>query len=313
MTIDVNVSREAVVETSVVGVEGIYPEHMTAAWLGVDLSMLGVQQFTECAAFDSEPFHYGKMMAAARAATGGGLDFVALSADFCASTAHPNSALDAVNVGAQLRGISGSGVVMEVKAQLIHEALDSVAVDAAGWASLAITIEQAGVPESVILALKAVKAAGVGLVLNVVSDVLPAEVLNVVAHYADMVRLRVSDPHIARGLRFGIRSAARDVGRNVPVVVDMGVVISETSSAAYERALLVSAISGCEVFDRIPRVIGTVYDVADMIERWVGLGAADGVVILPASLPTDLAALLRGVVPILSGRSGGKVKRQSLI
>lgn len=127
-----------------------------------------------------------------------------------------------------------------------------------------------------------------------------------------MVRMRVQDPHVARGLRYGIRAAAHEAGRDLPVVADLGL-LSQRIHKYHERALLVEAIYGTELFAGIPKVVGTVYDVADAIERWVGLGAADGVVVLPASLPTDLGSLIRGVLPLLSGRVGVEVKPQSLI
>ncbi|QRV01551.1 hypothetical protein JTE88_05425 [Arcanobacterium phocisimile] len=316
MTIDLNVSRDAVVQdvskTTGVGQR----EHTTAAWVGIDLSLLGVQTYRLLPGEEVEPFHYGKMIAATRAASAGGLDFVALSSEFLADTAHAHPCGDAVAVGAQLRSIPGVGVVMEVAAnpQAVADALNAVAVDASSWASLAIHItDQTEFTSELCDVLCAVHRAGVGLIINLSAQSLTGELTSLVARYADMVRMRVQDPHVARGLRYGIRAAAHEAGRDLPVVADLGVIISANSQAAHERALLVEAIYGTELFAGIPKVVGTVYDVADAIERWVGLGAADGVVVLPASLPTDLGSLIRGVLPLLSGRAGVEVKPQSLI
>ncbi|QJC21954.1 hypothetical protein [Arcanobacterium buesumense] len=315
MTIDLNVSRKALTYTPHERTERVYGEHTTSAWLGIDLSMLGVQNYVSSCISQPEPFQHGKMMAATRAAASGGLDFVALSAEFCADASRPQAVLDAINVGAQMRTIDGSGVVMEVlpEPKIVAQALDAVCVEGSGWASLAIRIDQNVDLVNTVAAFEAICEAGVGLVVNLASASPSAEMMEIVAQYANMVRLQVADPHTARGIRYGLRALARDAERDLPVVVDLGVVISATSSAAHERAILVSEITGCELFSGIPTVYGTVYDVADTIERWVGLGAADGVVIHPASLPIDLASLVRGVLPLLSGRAGVEVKQQSLV
>ncbi|WP_216380076.1 hypothetical protein [Arcanobacterium phocae] len=315
MTIDIDVSQQAIQHVSVRSSDVVHGKHMTSAWLGIDLSMLGVQSFVNPLVPEKEPFHYPKMMAATRAAANGGLDFVALSAEFCADGMRPHATLDAVNVAAQLRGVEGAGIIAEVLAEptLIRQAIDTFAVDGAGWASLAVRIPPVIDSEQLIAAFREIELAGIGLVVNVKSTDLTSDIVRAVAKYANMVRLQVPDPHVARGLRYKIRAMANSVGRDVPIVVDLGVVISATSSAANERALLVSAINGEELFSDIPKICGTVYDVADAIERWVGLGAADGVVVHPASLPTDLASLIRGVVPLLSGRAGVEVKQQSLV
>ncbi|MDN6487611.1 MAG: hypothetical protein L0K34_09035, partial [Ancrocorticia sp.] len=62
-------------------------------------------------------------------------------------------------------------------------------------------------------------------------------------------------------------------------------------------------MNGSPAFAGKASVVGTVYDVADVVESWIGLGAADGVVFLPASVPTDLASVIRGVLPLLRARS----------
>ena len=61
-------------------------------------------------------------------------------------------------------------------------------------------------------------------------------------------------------------------------------------------------MTGRPVFDGKASVVGTVYDVADTVEEWICLGAVDGIVFLPASLPTDLASVIRGIMPLLYAR-----------
>ena len=118
----------------------------------------------------------------------------------------------------------------------------------------------------------------------------------------------------ARGIRSELRELAASNGRSVRVLGELGIVISGSMRAANERALLVADMVGAPLFEGKASVVGTVSDVADAFERWIGTGAADGLIFLPASLPTDLASLIRGVVPLLAARAqieaaSGAVKR----
>ena len=130
--------------------------------------------------------------------------------------------------------------------------------------------------------------------------------------FADVVRIREHDLEWARELRYAVRAAARSAGRqDVRVLVDLHTVISADREAAEERAALVADIAG----EHAPwagalSAVGTVGDVADLIQSWQQAGAADGFVVLPGSLPADVVALLRGLLPEL--RSRGLVSEQAV-
>ena len=128
--------------------------------------------------------------------------------------------------------------------------------------------------------------------------------IEVAAGYADVVRIREQDLEWARELRYAVRGAARAAGRpDVRVLVDLHTVISADRAAAEERAGLVADIAGPDAsWAGALEAVGTVDDVVATIERWLSAGAADGFVILPGSVPADVAALLRGVVPELRAR-----------
>ena len=144
-----------------------------------------------------------------------------------------------------------------------------------------------------------------GMPVNVQFDaeVADAIALDMLASFVDGVRVRTDDLERARDIRRELRSLAASNGRSLRVFGELGIVISGSMRAASERALLVADITGAPLFEGKASVVGTVYDVADAVERWVGTGAADGLIFLPASLPTDLASLIRGVVPLLTARA----------
>jgi len=116
------------------------------------------------------------------------------------------------------------------------------------------------------------------------------------------VRLREPDPHTAREIRYSLRSAALEQGRDLKVVADLFMIVSACAMDAEERANLIAAIGADRYAEGAARVLGTVHDVADHIESWIALGAADAFTILPGSLPTDLASTVCGVLPLLHAR-----------
>ncbi|MPV36200.1 hypothetical protein GB881_03915 [Georgenia subflava] len=115
--------------------------------------------------------------------------------------------------------------------------------------------------------------------------------------------MREDDLGWARELRFAVRAAARAAGRDVRVLVDLHTVVSADRASAEERAGLVADIAGPTApWAGALRAVGTTTDVADLIQSWLTAGAADGFVIVPGSVPADIAALLRGIVPELRAR-----------
>ncbi|ACQ79884.1 hypothetical protein Bcav_1628 [Beutenbergia cavernae DSM 12333] len=131
------------------------------------------------------------------------------------------------------------------------------------------------------------------------------EDVSVAGRYADVVRLRVSDPEAARALRAGVRTAAAGAGRDpdgVPVLVDALTVIADDASSAEFRADLIRDVGGVDPTEDLLTIAGTPAHAADVVEEWVRAEAADGVVVLPGSLPADVVALARDVTPELVSR-----------
>lgn len=131
--------------------------------------------------------------------------------------------------------------------------------------------------------------------------------------HADVVRIREQDLGWARELRYAVRAAARAAGRedDVRVLVDLHTVVSNDRASATARAGLIADIDGESApWAGALQAYGTVGDVVEVVETWLRAGAADGFVVLPGSLPADVAALLKGVVPELQSR--GLVEERSV-
>lgn len=312
MSIELAAATSAIASSAPIDFEdpALLPDAMTKAWIGVDLSALGATAsesvFDMGCDLPVEHLNFPRLACAVNAAHGGGIDFVSLGSQFYTRSDFRvrNAALDGVKAAAKLAEVTKGGLSVSVpaSAHYILQAIDSLVVQREGWAALAIDIDTDTDVDALITPTGQARMAGIKII-TVISSQLCASKIAAVAAIADMVRLRITDPHVAREIRFAVRSAAEQLNKEIPVVVDLGIVISASTQAAEERAYLVSAMSGQEIFAGIASSVGTVYDVADTIEAWVGLGAADGVMIVPASLPTDMASILKGVLPLLAART----------
>jgi len=128
---------------------------------------------------------------------------------------------------------------------------------------------------------------------------------------ADVARLSVATFEEAHAARAAIRQAAADWGRDpdeVQVLVDVQAVISADRPSARARWDLLTSL---ETQPRaVPlRSLGTAADLADLWGSWVHRGGADGFTVIPASVPTDVAALVQQVVPALEARGLRKPRR----
>ncbi|HLS26716.1 MAG TPA: hypothetical protein VK063_12670 [Beutenbergiaceae bacterium] len=119
---------------------------------------------------------------------------------------------------------------------------------------------------------------------------------------ADVARLSVATLEEARAARGAIRHAAAEWGRrpdDVKVLVDVHAVLSADRPSAQARWDLLSSL---ELPEGLPalRLIGTGEDLATLWTAWVEGGGADGFTVVPASVPTDVAAVASVVVPALT-------------
>lgn len=308
MTIELAASRKALTNAQLdLDDVAVTPDHLATAWVGVDLTLLGA---CTPAGFDEAPIdhlNYPRLAASVKAAQQGGIDFVTLGLDFHNSSDSAGSeySLDAVKTAARLADVSTAGVFAGVVGtpKDMNVAVDLLASQTDGWAGITITLATDSDFDGIVATTKNARAAGIRICVIITNPSITPGRAKLIASIADTVRLRVADPHAAREARFAIRAAGQEINKDVLVFVELGIVISASVEAAEERAHLIEKINGCDPFEGIACVLGTVYSVADAIESWVGLGAADGIILVPASLPTDLASVLRGVLPLMEARA----------
>lgn len=275
--------------------------------MGVDLSLLGAVATEAFAALGNDlPVEYAsypRIASCAQAAARGGIDFVCFDANFRTRSDNANQ-LDAARVAARLLTQHAGNVNAEIPAEaaVSREGIGILA-EHGNHASPTVEVTKTSDLEAIAKLAKEIADRGMPVNVQFDAEVADAIALDMLASFVDGVRVRTDDLERARDIRRELRSLAASNGRSLRVFGELGIVISGSMRAASERALLVADITGAPLFEGKASVVGTVYDVADAVERWVGTGAADGLIFLPASLPTDLASLIRGVVPLLTARA----------
>lgn len=287
--------------------DDVQAESVAELVMGVDLSLLGAVATEAFAALGNDlPVEYAsypRIASCAQAAARGGIDFVCFDANFRTRSDNANQ-LDAARVAARLLTQHAGNVNAEIPAEAAVSR-EGIGILAEHGNHASPTVEVTKTSDLEAIAKLAEEIADSGMPVNVQFDaeVADAIALDMLASFVDGVRVRTDDLERARDIRRELRSLAASNGRSLRVFGELGIVISGSMRAASERALLVADITGAPLFEGKASVVGTVYDVADAVERWVGTGAADGLIFLPASLPTDLASLIRGVVPLLTARA----------
>lgn len=241
------------------------------------------------------------------AAYAGGVDSITLDRDFHVHpTAPPRSAaLDGVTMAEKLAAGKTPQICAEIPSDplYIREAVSLLTNARVASAAVMLTLQELDDYHDFKRAADDARAAGVNVWLLATNPEVTGENAETVASIFDAVRVRYPDRAAVRKMRFALKEAAKKRKRDFTVFADLGIVISATLQAAEERSILISQLNGGELFSGMASVVGTVYDVADAIESWVGMGAADGMVLTPASLPTDLASVLKGVLPLLEARA----------
>lgn len=300
--------------------------HDQRATIALDLTGLGVSTSTAGLSADLpvEKCDLARLASYTRAAHQSGVAFVALGEQFRLRSdraVRRDDWLDPVVAARRISPHAGAaGLVPGVtlgRADLgvVAGELAQVSRDHGTWTGLQLS----GTGDSLVRSLsglsrslagaRARRSPGPRVVVPVASE---ADVA-VAGEYADVVRIREQDLGWARELRYAVRAAARAAGRehDVRVLVDLHTVVSKDRASAQERAGLIADIDGGDApWAGALQAYGSVGEVADVIETWLSAGAADGFVVLPGSLPADVAALLKGVVPELKSR--GLVEERSL-
>lgn len=281
--------------------------------LSIDLSALGAEVLDPSSDFDEdfpvETCNMGKLSTMASAALTDGLAGISLGSSFLLrSDLHLRDCrLDAVRAALKLTSRITGPIYASVTGDAVGEAaLEAVKDSDVG---LEIHLNKQDLDSALDLVARA-KEAGTPVVVALTGETAQQIDLSKLGAAVDTVRLREPDPHTAREIRYSLRSAALEEGRDLTVVADLFMIVSACAMDAEERANLISAIGADRYAAGSARVLGTVHDVADHVESWIALGAADAFTILPGSLPTDLASTVCGVLPLLNARRTVEAQQQ---
>ncbi|XCB30188.1 hypothetical protein RQN30_01725 [Arcanobacterium hippocoleae] len=292
------------------------PDVYTTASLGFNLTGLGARGMEVPGEYGPEiavsTLNFPLLLASVNAAFHGGIDFIQLNRNFqlhggeSSALRYHSALLDGVRTAAKIADvISGGGLNIEIPfdEEIGLPAVSGFLRNYKGRKSVSVAVKKS---EDFRL-LEKFSAAAAANNLNVVAlctnpDLLSDNAVRL-AELVDAVQLRSGNIEQARRLRFLFHELSEKTGRNVKLIIELGIVISATLQSANERAALISELSHRQIFDGMPHAVGTVYDVADCVEKWIGMGGADGILFTPASLPTDLASVLKGVVPLLNERA----------
>lgn len=217
--------------------------------------------------------------------------------------------LDGLKAAAKLQDlIPPATLAVEIPLAAASEVFSNAALDLKSCREILLPLSGADFPSAEQLAGFARGAVARKVQLSAV--ITEAELLQnksaLLSKYFQAVWCRSAD---IEGIRRGRISLQQERAKNsapLPIILELGVAISATLRAAEERLVLIEQLTQRPAFSDIAAVIGTVYDAAYQIEDYIKRGVADGIVFRPASLPTDLASIMRGVLPLLQERAKGQ-------
>lgn len=300
MTIQLNKPSTSVAEAT----------RATEAIVGIDLTLLGAARTHGERARGTdipvEHMSFPTLASAVMAAAQGGIDFVSLSEGFVTRSDHSDvtGALDAAKTCGRLIEHADLALAAEVpcSADGFDRAIELMNRQGPGFSCVEFAVDEGADYE--LLADSARRAHARGTTVAARIDAARCDVLDLqaIASWADAVRLLSSDPHEAREVRFALRSAAAEQGRELKVLCEIAFIVSASREAAKEREILLRMLGADTLHEGKARVVGIVADVVDEVERWISAGATDGIVFVPASVPTDLASLIRGILPLMRAR-----------
>src|SRR5690625_1059952 len=296
--------------------------HTTGAGLrtslvALDLSGAGApREWRRGADPDAESFIMGRLAGLASLADKGGVDLVTLDETFhAAGRRRRDDWLDgAVATSRLARHTTSAALVAAVsltrtRPENVGGAIASVHRASAGRAGWQLETG-ADVPQRAVDAVLR-QWQGRQQRPRVVVPVRNAVDAELAAARGDVARLSVATFDEARAAREAIRSAAQDWGRSpddVQVLVDVHALISADAASAAARWDLLNSLE--EVPKPYPlRSHGTAADLVELWSSWVRGGAADGFTVIPASLPTDVVALVHEVIPALRAKGLRKPRR----
>ncbi|MET0787644.1 MAG: LLM class flavin-dependent oxidoreductase [Cellulomonas sp.] len=127
-----------------------------------------------------------------------------------------------------------------------------------------------------------------------------AAAVELAGRHADVVRVRATGPDEAAQARVRVLTAVAAAGRDprdVRVLVDAHLVVGPDRASAQARHEMLADLEGIDTGTL--SFVGTTAGFAELVSTWVDDEIADGFVVRPASVHSDLPALVDGVVPLL--------------
>ena len=302
-------------------------QRVPVSLLGLDLSGTGApRSWAGQGDSEAEAFIMGRLAGLASLADKGGVDVLALDARFRLGSGRRrddwlDGALAASRLGRHTKTLTIAVSVPLGITDAGHVASAVASVHKATQARVAWQVEggsrglSARAVDDVVTALSAPRISrrtgsdANGRPPQVVVDVRRPLDLELAAARADIARIRVATLEEAVAARAAIHQAARDWGRDpqdVKVLVDVRALIGADDEGARARAELIALLD--EENDGVPQptdllsFVGTAEGLADLWQEWVAAGAADGFTVIPASVPTDVLAVVTELVPELEAR-----------
>ncbi|WP_420114687.1 hypothetical protein [Pseudactinotalea sp.] len=274
---------------------------------------------------ESEAFIMGRLAGLASLADKGGVDLIALDSSFRLGSGRRrddwlDGALAASRLGRHTGALTVAASVPLGVTDAAHVASAVGSVHKATEGRAAWQVERGTRPlsarsvDAVITALGAPRVSRrTGRDVNakaaqVVVTVREPLDLELAAARADIARIRVATLEEAIASRAAIRQAAAEWGRaadDVRVLVDVSTVLAADDDGARARADLLTVLeneSEREADASLLSFVGTSAGFADLWQEWVDAGAADGFTVIPASVPTDVLAVVTEVLDELTAR-----------
>ncbi len=290
---------------------------LSTSLVALDLSGAGApREWRRGADPDAESFIMGRLAGLASLADKGGVDLITLDETFhAAGQRRRDDWLDGAVAASRLsRHTTTATLVTTVplgrtRPAHVAGALASVHRASAGRAGWQLETNADVAPSAVDAVIRTWGQAAARP--QVVVPVRTAVDGELAAARADVARLSVATFEEAHAARAAIRQAAADWGRDpddVQVLVDVQAVISADQPSARARWDLLTSLETQPRAVRL-RSLGTATDLADLWGSWVHRGAADGFTVIPASVPTDVVALVQEVLPALEARGLRRPRR----
>jgi alkanesulfonate monooxygenase SsuD/methylene tetrahydromethanopterin reductase-like flavin-dependent oxidoreductase (luciferase family) len=126
--------------------------------------------------------------------------------------------------------------------------------------------------------------------------------LELAAETADVLIVRPATIEAASATTRSAKAAAAALSRQLIVLADIAPILDHAGETGAARLEALQALGAAPADAEPLAFVGAPAALADLMQAWARAGACDGFNLLPAVLPTDLEAIVSGVVPELARR-----------